>query len=132
MSEMGVVRENMLMKVEIKEQVERGRSYIILIHLMFQNLNKGSRHDDQMEEQQTKYKMPSFDKSARKKSSTIARLTENLEKVQTDLRIAEGRVKNLLMAGRSREAVMDTLKDEWTEQEERIKSEHQVKITWHP
>ena len=99
---------------------------------MFQNQNKGARHDDQMEKQQTKCKMTSFDKSARKKSSTIALLTENLEKVQTDLRIAEGRVKNLLMAGRSREAVMDTLKDEWTEQEKRIKSEHQVKITWHP
>ena len=103
---------------------------------MFQSNSKTALLVDQVEKQQFKYKRLSQDQSSRigqleeslhQKCSTIAKLTANLEMVQAGLRLAEGRVRELGMTARSREAVMDSLRDEWAQQEERMRSEHQVR-----
>ena len=104
---------------------------------MLQSNSRTALLVDQVEKQQFKYKRLSHDQSSRieqleenlqQKCSTIAKLTANLEMVQAGLRLAEGRVRELVMTARSREAVMDSLRDEWAEQEERMRSEHQVRI----
>ena len=88
-----------------------------------------------MEKQQSKYKRLSQDQSSRigqleeslqKKCTTVAKLSANLEMVQAALRLAEGRVRELVMTARSRETVLSSLRSEWTEQEKRMRNEHQV------
>ena len=90
---------------------------------------------DQVEKQHSKYKRFSEDQSARieqleenlqKKCTTIANLTANLEMVQAALRLSEGRVRELGMNARSRESLLTTLKDEWSQQEQRMRNENQV------
>ena len=92
---------------------------------------------DQVDKQKSKYKKISQDQSARivqleeslqKKCSTIAKLSSNLEMVQAALRLAEGRVRELSMTARSRESVLSSLREEWSLQEKRIRTEHQVSI----
>ena len=88
-----------------------------------------------MEKQQSKYKRLSQDQSSRisqleeslqKKCTTVAKLSANLEMVQAALRLAEGRVREMGMTARSRESVMTSLRNEWEEQETRMRNEHQV------
>ena len=88
-----------------------------------------------MEKQQSQYKRLSQDQSSRisqleeslqKKCTTVAKLSANLEMVQAALRLAEGRVREMGMTGRSRESVMSSLRNEWEEQETRMRSEQQV------
>jgi hypothetical protein len=88
-----------------------------------------------VEKQQFQYKRVSQDQSSRigqleeslqKKCTTVAKLSANLEMVQAALRLAEGRVREMGMTARSRESVMSSLRNEWGEQEKRMRNEHQV------
>ena len=88
-----------------------------------------------MENEQYKYKRLSQDQSSRiqqlddsleKKCTTVAKLTANLEMVQAALRLAEGRVREMVMTAGARESVLSSLRNEWAEQEKRMRNEHQV------
>ena len=88
-----------------------------------------------MEKQQSKHKRLSQDQSSRiqqledkleKKCTTVAKLTANLEMVQAALGLAEGRVSEMVMTLRSRESFLSSLRNEWAEQEKRMRNEHQV------
>ena len=46
--------------------------------------------------------------------------------VQAALRLAEGRVREMVMTARSQESAMTSLRNEWEEQETRMRNEHQV------
>ena len=49
-----------------------------------------------------------------------------MEMVQAALRLAEGRLKELKMSARSRETILRNLREEWAEQEKRMRFDHQV------
>ena len=88
-----------------------------------------------MQKQESKYKRLSQDQSSRigqleesleKKNTTIAKLSAKLEMVQAALRLAEGRVREMVMTARSRESVLSSLRNQWAGQEKRMRNEHQV------
>ena len=91
-----------------------------------------------MEKQESKHKRISQDQSLRivqleesvqKKCTAVAKLSANLEMVQAALRLAEGRVRELVMTAQSRESVLSSLREEWAEQEQRMRTDHQVSRT---
>ena len=90
---------------------------------------------DQVEKRQSKYKVISQDQSPRiaqleesleKKCTAVAKLSAKLEMVQAALRLAEGRVRELVMTSQSRESVLSSLREEWAGQERRMRADHQV------
>ena len=110
---------------------------IVETFLILQSRSKTAVLVDQVDKQKSKYKKISQDQSSRivqleetlqKKCSTIAKLSSNLEMVQAALRLAEGRVRELSMTARSRESVLSSLREEWSLQEKKMRSEHQVSM----
>ena len=88
-----------------------------------------------MENQESQYKRLSQDQTSRikqleynleKKCSTIAKLSTNIETVQSALKLEDERVRELVLAVRSQECVLSSLRNEWTGQEKRMRNEHQV------
>ena len=88
-----------------------------------------------MEKQHFKCRRLSQDQSSRigqledsleKKCTTVAKLSANLEMVQAALRLAEEKVREMVMTARSQESVLSSLRNEWKEQEKRVRNDHQV------
>jgi hypothetical protein len=84
-----------------------------------------------VEKQQFKCRRLSQDQSSRicqledsleKKCTTVAKLSANLEMVQAALRLAEGRVREMVMTARSQESVLSCLRNEWAGQEKIIRN----------
>jgi hypothetical protein len=46
--------------------------------------------------------------------------------VQAALRLAEGRVREMVKTAQSQESVLSSLRNEWAGQEKRMRNEHQV------